>query len=412
MGTFLHPARQPHRLPQSISPQRTLAKGLIAHRWLWQPLFAFGLSRLVILLVIYLAAVPIPDNPLVAGYHLRADALWLDALGSRWDSGFYLNIAQEGYHYFGPGVEFPSVAFFPLLPLLMKGIAPLFGGDLLVSGIVISNLALLLSAILLYRLVTQEFDEPTAGRSVWYLLIFPTAFFGSAIYSESLFLLAAIGAFYSARRNAWAWALLCGLLGTATRFVGITLLPTLLLLWWQQRRHPDPALRAPRWAWVTPMGAALGLLGYMAFLGWRFGDPLAFVHASAVWQRSPQPLWEMVQSLFVPPAGGWATALPVAAFDLNPWIDALFSAAALLVALFVLAQRRWAEALFVLSGLLIPLNSGLWASQRRYVWVLFPLFILLARWGKSLPFDRVINALFLTLLAYFTLLYANWYWVA
>jgi hypothetical protein len=50
-------------------------------------------------------------------------------------------------------------------------------------------------------------------------------------------------------------------------------------------------------------------------------------------------------------------------------------------------------------------------SQRRYVWILFPAFILLARWGKHPWVDRLITALSLLLLGLFTAMFANWYWV-
>ena len=65
----------------------------------------------------------------------------------------------------------------------------------------------------------------------------------------------------------------------------------------------------------------------------------------------------------------------------------------------------------MLLGAIIPFSSGLLMSQRRYMWVLFPAFILLARWGKRPWLDRAITALFLLGLALFTALFANGYWV-
>jgi len=66
---------------------------------------------------------------------------------------------------------------------------------------------------------------------------------------------------------------------------------------------------------------------------------------------------------------------------------------------------------FVTLGTLIPFSSGLLMSQRRYVWVLFPAFILLARWGEHPWADRLITTLSLLGLGLFTALFANWYWV-
>jgi hypothetical protein len=61
--------------------------------------------------------------------------------------------------------------------------------------------------------------------------------------------------------------------------------------------------------------------------------------------------------------------------------------------------------------MILSVSSGLLMSQRRYVWVLFPAFILLARWGKNIWVDRLIVVLSLLLLGLFTAMYANWYWV-
>jgi hypothetical protein len=50
-------------------------------------------------------------------------------------------------------------------------------------------------------------------------------------------------------------------------------------------------------------------------------------------------------------------------------------------------------------------------SQRRYVWVLFPAFIILARWGENPWVDRGVTTASLMALSLFTALFANWYWV-
>ena len=83
-------------------------------------------------------------------YHLRGtENILLDVFASRWDTGFYISIVEEGYKF--QGVPLPSVAFFPLLPLLMAALTPLTG-DAAVSGILISNLALWGTAVFFYRL--------------------------------------------------------------------------------------------------------------------------------------------------------------------------------------------------------------------------------------------------------------------
>lgn len=80
-------------------------------------------------------------------------------------------------------------------------------------------------------------------------------------------------------------------------------------------------------------------------------------------------------------------------------------------ALILLYRRQWGEGAFVLVGVLIPFSSGLLMSQRRYMWVLFPAFILLARWGANPWIDRLITTLSLIGLTLFTALFVNGYWV-
>ena len=186
-------------------------------RWMRLPLLVFLVTRLGIALVAYVS-VPLIADSSVPPYHIKPDQTILDVFGSRWDTGFYLSIAEEGYKV--EGVQFPSVPFFPLLPLLIR-LVNLLTGDTLVAGLIVSNLALCAASILFYRLVLEEFGEETAGRAVWYLLIFPTSFFGSAIYSESLFLLLAVGALYLFRKGFWGGAAMLGVLSALTRFMGL-----------------------------------------------------------------------------------------------------------------------------------------------------------------------------------------------
>lgn len=376
-----------------------------AAQWFWVPLAAFAATRAAIAAVIYLSAVMLPDGPDI--YHLRGtDNLLLDAFASRWDTGFYISIAEEGY--VNEGVPFPSTAFWPLFPLLMRAVGSIVG-DVALAGVLIANGALLLAMLLLYRMVDDEFGAVVAGRTVWYMLIFPASLFGSAVYTESLYLFCSIAALYLARRGAWESSGLLGAAAALTRLVGITLAPVLLAEWWCQRRAGGrPALIGAMTAGLVP----LGTLAYMAYLQMRFGDPLAFVHAAATWAREPRSPLGLVADLLQPPPGGWIAGLAAARVPVSEWIDALALLLFLGLAVYLLLERRWPEGLLVGLGLLLPLSSGLLMSQRRYVWVLFPAFVLLARWGERPWFDRLVVAISLTLLGLFTALFANGYWVA
>lgn len=386
---------------------KTGFKRLAASRWLWVPAAAFLITRLAIFFVAYLS-VPLIQDSTVPPYHIRPDNILLDVLGSRWDTGFYLSIATEGYTH--TGVELPSTAFFPLLPLFIRLVST-FTGDPLTAGVLVSNSALLLAMVLLYRLVWLEDTEAAASRAVWYMLIFPASLFGSAIYSESLFLLGAIGALYLARKGYWESAGLFGVLTALTRLMGILVMPLLLLEWLQQRRTRPPEERPATWTVLAGLAVPLGTLAYMLYLNSAFGEPLAFMQASAAWGRTPQSPLVTLLELVQRPAEGWLRGLQAGAIQVDNWIDLLFVLAFTAMGVVLLARRRWPEGVFVLLGALLPFSSGLLMSQRRYMWVLFPAFILLAQWGERPWVDRVINLIFIILLGVFTVMFANWYWV-
>lgn len=380
---------------------------LRAAQWLWSPLAAFGVSRLAVFLVAYLAAPLLTDSP-TPPYHLfGVDNTLLDVFASRWDTGFYLSIATEGYKY--AGVPLPSVAFWPLLPLLIRALSGLVGGEA-TAGLLITNLALLAAALLFYQIVAAEWGEAVAERAVWYMLIFPSSFFGSAIYSESLLLVCTLGALYLARRRSWENAALLALAAALSRLVGVIVGPMLLLEWWRQRQS-DTEARPPLLAALAGLAAPLGSVAYMFYLQQRFGDPLAFLHAAASWKRQPASPLSMVADLLHQPTEGWITALLAGRLPLDNWIDLLIALAFLGMGVFLLVEHRWPEAALVLSGVGISLSSGLLMSQRRYMWVLFPVYILLARWGVHPWIDRLITTIFLVGLALFTALFANGYWV-
>ncbi|MCJ7660989.1 MAG: hypothetical protein MUO67_17710 [Anaerolineales bacterium] len=388
---------------------RDWLKKLQRARWIWEPLVLFLITRLGIALVAYLAVPLIADSTNPPPYHLRGTGnILLDVFGSRWDTGFYVNIAEEGYRY--SGAPLPSVAFFPLYPLLMRGISFLVG-DVVVAGILVSNIALLLAVFLLYRLVSEEQDQSTASRSVWYLLIYPAAFFGMAVYSESLFLLFAIGALYFARRNYWELAALFGIGAALTRLIGLIVALMLLVEWISQRYYRDDAEKPTLTVLLAPMVVPLGTISYMVYLQRAFGDPLAFIKAAAAWERQPQsPLLTIAQQL-TEPAEGWWSAIIGGRIHIDNWIDLLLVLTFILLAGVLLYQKCWSEGIYVLSGVLLAFSSGLLMSQRRYVWILFPAFIVLAKWGKNPVVDRFITVLSLSGLVLFTVLFANGYWV-
>ncbi|MDX6682487.1 MAG: hypothetical protein QOG94_2526, partial [Solirubrobacteraceae bacterium] len=186
---------------------------------------------------------------------------------ARWDSVWYLAIADGGY---GDGAR---AAFFPLYPLVVRVAGALLGSPL-VAGALASTLLLGVALVLLHRLVALDHDRAVARNAVLVTALSPMSFFFSAVYSESLFLALSVGAVYAARRERWAWAGVLGALGAATRSAGVLLLVALLMLYlWDTGsplRRPRRALRADAlWLALVP----LGLVAFCASLGLAGEDP-------------------------------------------------------------------------------------------------------------------------------------------
>src|SRR3954468_14840860 len=190
---------------------------------------------------------------------------------ARWDAVWYLEIASSGY-----GGEQHRAAFFPLYPLLVRAVGELGGGSpgaLLIASYLVALAAFLAALVLLHRLVTVELGRPLAAPTLLLLALFPASLYFGAPYSESVFLLVSVGAFYAAGTGGWAWAGVCAPAAAATRSAGVLLLLPLAVLYLEQagglRRDSLRRVR-PDAAWL--LLAPLGLAAYAGYLHLATGD--------------------------------------------------------------------------------------------------------------------------------------------
>lgn len=364
------------------------------HRWLWcDVVLPFVLTRLGLLLVGLLAVSLGAMHR--EGWHVsnwRLIDIW-----ARWDSKYYLSIAVEGYHYVANTQS--SVAFFPLYPLLMRLLSlgtqnrPL----LAVVGWLISNTAALLALALLYRLVLLDWDAAVARRTVWLLITFPLSFYFSVVYSESLFLLLTVTAFYCVRRDGWLAGGLLGGLSAATRSIGVFLILPLLVEWLQQPNR--------RWRSALPLLLIpCGLLAYMVYLQVTFGDPLLFLKAQAVWNRAVSPAGLMENLSGIAQAPG--TTLREMVGDLP------FALLGLVLLISVWRRQRLSYRLFAFSAFSIPLATLNLMSLARFLVVIFPFFIAMALWlARPWWFRLAVAAFAIAQMALFAA-WSLWYWIA
>jgi Gpi18-like mannosyltransferase len=152
----------------------------------------------------------------------------------------------------------------------------------LIAGLVISNLAGLGIFVVLYRLVSEDFNAERAERTVLYLALFPTAFYLASGYNEALFIFLVVLSFYQLRHRNWWWAGLFGLLASLTRSTGVLLV---IPFYYEYLRRGQCKLKAIRWNVLAGVLIPGGVVLFAAWCYVRYQDPLAFLHAEAAWNR-------------------------------------------------------------------------------------------------------------------------------
>lgn len=353
---------------------------------------------------------------------------WIDAW-VRWDAGWYGAISQGGY-WLKPGQQSP-VVFFPGYPLLMRAITPLVANSHL-AGMLTTFASGLGAAVLFHRWCRQRLGWRKARAAVVALLVYPFAFYLVAtVYSDAMFLVAALAAFALLEEDRPWLAGLAGAIATATRPVGPALVAGLWLRALQRRgvlsvSHARagkdgsaPArgrlrldLRRLAWRDAGLLLAPLGLLAYSAFLWRRFGDPFAYAGVQGVsgWDQAPGPATWLKLSFF----RALADIPPLRLGHVRIVTHALFVIPAL--ALVPRAFRRfgWAYGIYALAVLALPLISSKdFTGIGRYALAAFPCFAVVPDLLESRPrLARAALAASALLLIAFTSVYAQAYYMS
>jgi hypothetical protein len=283
-----------------------------------------------------------------------------------WDTVYYIRIAHDGY------VDGARVAFFPLYPLLIRGLQELTGlGDAL-AALAVSNLATLAALFGLYVLARDRWSELHAWRGVLYLVLSPYAFVLALGYSESIFLALASWLFVASDRRREGPAALLGLLAGLTRVNGAVLMLPLAIVAWRRRTVGSV---------IAALAPGIGLAIHMAWLQHEVGDAIAFVHVQDRW-------------------GGHPTVPPFALF--GELIDFLQTGrlihlmAFLTVVIYlgllipilrspVFERHRWEDVAYVGGIFMLPMLAGILQSSGRFGLLAFPLFFALAELGIRRP---------------------------
>jgi hypothetical protein len=336
---------------------------------------------------------------------------------ARFDGQHYKHIATEGYEY--QEDRRSVVAFFPAYPLLAHALTWLTGLGIVPALLAVSNLGMLAAFALTgtylnVRCAASGLGESNAACATtprWslaartYALLamafFPTTVFFRMAYSESLFLCVSI-LFMLGIARGWRLPMLAVTAGlaTAVRPVGIALL--LPLVWHVCRISGSKAAAARQLAYAVPL-ACWGLIAYMAFQYWRFGEPFAFALTQKYWAvrhtgtigdkflalASWEPVWS-VYARWAP--GDWRSFDPTG----NPLFSLQFANPIYFVGMAVLIAvgtwKKWLnsyEILLSIGLLAIPYVTRAYetcmASQGRFAAVVFPVYIVMGELLARMP---------------------------
>lgn len=352
-----------------------------------------------------------------------AKASLIFTMWDRYDSQWYLAIAKYGYNIPYKSHYSPQ-AFFPLYPMCIALVHKLTKIPYVVAGVIISNIFFLVALFFLYELVENRFDEKIARLTIIFTFLFPTSFFFSAIYTESLFLLGTVLAFWAADQDKWWVAGIGGAIAVLTRNLGMTLL--LPLAWIAVEKNGRKTWKNLFPLLLIPITFSL----WAIYLWHSTGDPLRFIHSESGWGRFLSPPWvgilTAIKKILTPipsvkfPSGTYISAWSVQFSHVYSTIDV---AAAILGIILPLVGKKygqpWPWVIFALIGVLIPMSAPTLysmtplASMTRYILVLFPLMITLAQIAQKHPSLEI--ALFVSLpliQGLFFILFTTWNWIA
>ncbi|MCL5745469.1 MAG: hypothetical protein M1541_16355, partial [Acidobacteria bacterium] len=333
---------------------------------------------------------------------------------STWDVAHYLRLSQFGYK-----AHAPSCAFYPLWPAAVHLGAGLTGGRPVLGAMLLTNALSLLAFWLLYRLIERHCGPEVSRDSLILMLAFPSALFFSFPYSESIFLVLVLLFFWGLELERWAWVAIAGFLLPLTRPTGVFILaPLVWWLWERQKkagrkknavaglavheattnideaancyttppRHPRNPSRHPpttcsfaqagHWRGLAPWLLLLcPLLGYAAYFGlmhlWT-GNAFEGFAAEKFYPNSPS-----IANMFN--TSGFTNAL-LNIHSMDEMLDGAMDRAFFLLFLALLwpiyrLNKVWF--FYVLPAGLVPALSNWFTSYRRYIMVLFPMFVVL-----------------------------------
>lgn len=323
------------------------------------------------------------------------------SFANQWDSPHYLYLAENWYTNIGDQANF--IVFLPLYPFLVKVFSLGLFNHKIVS-LFASNLFFILGGLIFYKLLRIDYSEKFSVFVLILMSIFPTSFFFSSAYPESLYLFLFSLSLYLIRKNYLVASFATASLLTLTRPFGVLIWLPLLI----------ESLKKNKLSKILPVISFFCLFSILVYLLTNYsvyGDFFAF-------QKILQNNW--VKSFNFPWKGilnSWKIALGGRSWDeykiFVGWSEALASTIAWLfipLSFIKKFKMRTSYAVCFLMGVIMMTSTGFILSSPRYLLSLPPFFIILAKTLKSnfLKITWVIVSITLLLLLSFNFSRGLW----
>ena len=376
--------------------------------------------RFVLALVVLIGSANRPETALEKDIAVWPPASsfgrWLDRVlvrpWQRWDTEYYLNIAERGYR-----LDDGSTQFHPLYPWMGRVFGDVLGGNMLLGLLAASSVCGLLFLMGFERLARLDLSPGTSRRAAVYLLHAPLAFVLFAPYTEALFLLSSVIVFLMARRRAWWMAGTAAGLAALTRQQGIFLL---IPLAWELWEWSGRDWRKVLGNWRSALSLALAPAGLLVWLVYR-----AVVLADIAFDAYRPQTW--IYGLLI--STGATRVIPEQGF-VAPWraLGAAFShprpttvvdliLAGIFVLMFVWGGRslwRLRPSYFLYSAAVLLVSFSYFTGSfqpymglPRHCFLAFPLFLPVASWAERRNVDVPIILLGLAGMVLLALFYST-----
>jgi hypothetical protein len=321
-----------------------------------------------------------------------------------WDAPNYGNLAREystSLSVLKPSYDvngtkgYYLLHWFPLYPLLSKGVSSLTSLSIPYSQLVVSNLAFIVALYLLYKLIRIDEKEEFSRNVVALLVLLPTSFIFSAALSESLFLALAVASLYFARKQRWILAGVMGFLLALTHAEGFLMALPLLVEALQQYGIDKRDIKKYIKPLIACATTVAGILIFMVYCWIRTKNPFAYVDSQKdlTGLKVGNPLIFLYHYLFK--------------------FKTLVALGEVILVLSVWRKVRWSYIAYTLTMIVVVLSissktAGI-GSILRYVSVLFPVAIAAAYLAKNKLMNPLVWMTLGILNGAFFILWVNWW---